>query len=88
MKIARIPFNEAQLRQALSQLPPRNKVAFAASCCERLLPNYYAFTLAEKWGDFELLRHALDQVWLFLEEDALTSPLEIEKLIEACDPVV
>lgn len=41
----------------------RHWVAFAASCAERLLPQYVQFCQTENWGDAGLLRQALDEAW-------------------------
>ena len=54
------------LEQELAELPPLHRVAFAASCCERLLPNYSAFAREEGWGEPSALRTALDEVWQIL----------------------
>lgn len=40
-----LTFEHAALAQGLTPLPRDHRVAFAASCCERLLPNYYAFVV-------------------------------------------
>lgn len=63
--------NEKQLAQEVGALPLQHRVAFAASCCERLLPNYRAFTAIEHWGNPQLLRQALDEVWNFLQGEAI-----------------
>ena len=47
----------------LSALPSSHRLAFAASCCERLLPLYGSFSREEDWGYPDLLRDALDGVW-------------------------
>lgn len=54
------------LEKELEGLPPLHRVAFAASCCERLLPNYNAFYFLENWGDPSVLRTALNEVWQIL----------------------
>ena len=69
------------LEGQIAELPLRNQVAFAASCCERAIPNYQAFSEAEKWGDAEFLRNCLDRVWSFIEGEPLSS--EEAKTLEA-----
>jgi len=74
-------FKEERLAGRLGALPPGHRTAFAASCCERLLPNYAAFSLAEGWGRPETLRGALDEVWSILggrpaREEAIRSLVE------------
>jgi uncharacterized protein YjaG (DUF416 family) len=60
-------FDLEALKQELKELPPLHRVAFAASICERLLPNYNAFSRMENWGDPSVPRKALDEVWQILE---------------------
>lgn len=62
-------------------------MAFAASCCERLIPNYQAFVQKEKWGDYDLLRSALDKVWSFLAEEKIEKAQTL-KIIETCEEIV
>lgn len=54
------------LERELEKLSPLHRIAFAASGCERLLPNYNAFSREENWGDISILRKALDEVWQIL----------------------
>jgi len=60
------PFMPEHLRARLQGLPPAHLVAFAATVCERLLPNYAAWSAAARWGDPNRLRTALDRVWAAL----------------------
>jgi uncharacterized protein len=53
----------SEIKDNLRVLPLVKQIAFGASCCERLLPNYLAFSLMEGWGDFRSLRNLLDLVW-------------------------
>ena len=64
--------DEAQLEEELLPLAFEHRVAFAACCCERLLPNYRAFSLMEGWGDYLFLRGALDEVWSWLAGERLS----------------
>jgi uncharacterized protein YjaG (DUF416 family) len=65
-------FDRSRLAHILNHVSPLHRVAFAASCCERLLPNYRAFAQIEQWGAPDLLRQALDVVWSHLEGHPLT----------------
>ncbi|MCL1474697.1 DUF416 family protein [Argonema antarcticum] len=59
-------FDISGLEKELRQLPPLHRVAFAASICERILPNYNAFSRMENWGDPSVPRKALDEIWQIL----------------------
>lgn len=76
--------DQDELINDLNLLPAQHRVAFAASCCERLLPNYSAFSRMEKWGDPELLRRALDLVWSALQGSSI-SEVTIRGLIRDCE---
>lgn len=76
-------FNERELARKLAVLPPNHRIAFAASCCERLLPNYLAFSQMEKWGKPEVLRHALDEVWRILHGHPV-SETDVREIIQSC----
>jgi len=54
------------LKQDLEKISPLHRVALAASCCERLLPNYYVFAREEGQGNPSIPREALDEVWQIL----------------------
>jgi hypothetical protein len=71
------------LEKELSELPQFHQVAFVASCCERMLPNYNAFCHIYDWGDPNLARTALDEVWQMLQGKPVEEVI-IEQLIEAC----
>ncbi|HXA20250.1 MAG TPA: DUF416 family protein [Thermoanaerobaculia bacterium] len=80
-------FDPQHLHRTLERLPPFNRVAFAASCCERLLPNYAAFAAAAHWGHPSILRDALDFVWASLEKGH-GDPEHVERLIKRCETVI
>jgi uncharacterized protein len=72
------------LTAELEALDSRRRAAFAASCCERVLPAYEAFSREEKWGDPEPLRVAVARVWA----SVLGTPLEVaeaEELSRLCE---
>lgn len=61
------------ITEELSSMPTFHCVAFAASCCERMVTSYDAFCRAEKWGKPEFLRATLDEVWLGLESSSFSA---------------
>ncbi|MEH2258927.1 DUF416 family protein [Nostoc sp.] len=75
------------LEKELGGLPHLHRIAFAASCCERLLPNYNAFSRLENWGDPSVLRTALNEVWQILQGKPVDAAL-IRRLIEDCEDVI
>lgn len=76
--------DEDQLEEELQSLPRECRIAFAASCCERLLPNYQAFSVMEGWGDYALLRGALDEVWSWLAGE-LPPKSHVRRLARLCE---
>src|SRR5688572_8402346 len=64
-----------EIKGTLGELSNRKQVAFGASCCERLLPNYYAFSVIERSGDFPKLRSILDRVWKGLVDESASGEL-------------
>jgi uncharacterized protein YjaG (DUF416 family) len=62
------PESLERLSDELKGLSHRQCLAFAASCCERSLPNYFIFSRAERWGDPDCLGGMLDNVWDYLRE--------------------
>jgi len=71
-------------RDRLFNLSPTHRIAFAASCAERLFPNYVAFSRDAIWGNPQQLREALDAVWSHLLGNPLT-PSATRKLIKQCE---
>src|SRR5262249_693934 len=74
-------------RDKLFNLSPTHRIAFAASCAERLFPNYIGFSRNANWGNPQQLRDALDAVWSHLLGNPLT-PSAARKLIKQCEPFV
>src|SRR5215217_838585 len=64
-------FDRVRVAEALTGLSENHRVAFAASCCERLLPNYRAFVHQEGWGRPDVLREGLTVVWRQLAGERL-----------------
>lgn len=71
-------------QRVLSILHPKHRTAFAACCCERLIPIYHAFSVVEKWGDPDLLDEAIDEVWNLLEGSKV-SENRIPQLLTSLD---
>ena len=51
----------------IEDLPYLHRIAFAAACCERLLPTYYVFSREGGPGNPSILRSALDEIWNIVE---------------------
>jgi len=77
-------FDESKLTKALSELPFKQRVAFAAACCERLLPNYLAFVVMEGWGSSTIMQQALNEIWGFLQGGVLSEE-RVQELRTACE---
>jgi len=75
------------LEAELTGLSPVHRLAFAASCCERLLPNYSLVKQEDGWGDPSILRNALNEVWSFLEGQPVNAK-QIRQLLKVCDEAV
>lgn len=69
-------YNLNALKTELEELSPTHRIAFAASICERLLPNYNIFAKEEAWGNPAALRLSLDEVWQILQG----KPADAEKI--------
>jgi uncharacterized protein len=82
-KMNRHFFEFDTLEKELEDLPSFHRVAFAAACCERMLPNYSAFCRMYDFGDATIPRKALDEVWEILQGKPV-DPVKIDELIEEC----
>ncbi|MBW4497911.1 MAG: YjaG family protein [Oscillatoria princeps RMCB-10] len=78
------PLRLDDLESGIEALPNPHRIAFAASICERLLPNYAAFYRTENWGNLSMLRTALDEVWQILQEKPVDAA-RIRQLRDACE---
>ncbi|AFZ28095.1 hypothetical protein Cylst_6127 [Cylindrospermum stagnale PCC 7417] len=78
-------FEYDTLEEELKQIPTQHQLAFAASICERLIPNYKAFcqNLVEPWGNPSVPKEALDEVWQILAGKPL-DPVLISQLRDEC----
>jgi len=76
-----IIFDFDTFKKELEKLPLRHQIAFNAACCERIIPNYNAFSRVTNSGDPSVPRKALDAVWHFLEGEPM-DVVKIHQLIE------
>lgn len=75
------------LEAELTELSPVHRLVFAASCCERLLPNYSLVKQEDGWGDPSILRNALNKVWSFIEGQPVNAK-QIRQLLKVCQEAV
>ena len=80
-------FDDNSLRKRLARLSPSARLAFAAACGERLLPNYRAFVKSASWGDPALLREALDYVWSSINAGTVDRN-RVQELLSGCERAV
>jgi uncharacterized protein YjaG (DUF416 family) len=77
------------LKEELPKLSYAKNLAFAASCCERSLPNYKVFSREEQWGEPAVLIEASELIWR-----SITIPNSVEirsyavALLKALEAVV
>lgn len=64
-------------------LSPWQRLAFVANCCERMIPNYRHFSAQSSFGDVNVLRNALDSVWLQVLGGGVN--LDLASLPERCE---
>jgi uncharacterized protein YjaG (DUF416 family) len=63
-----VMFDLEKTKERLQNLGPHHRAAFAAAVAERLLPNYAAFQEGTGWGNYELLRQAMNEIWAALSD--------------------
>jgi len=81
-----LSYSKAEIQRHLEDLPNHSRIAFGLSCCERMIGNYIACKQKIKWGDERPLRRALDELWRYLEGQAMTKP-EAKQMYDACEAV-
>jgi uncharacterized protein YjaG (DUF416 family) len=81
--MAFLRFDATKLIAELANLPRELRVAFAASCAERLLPNYERFAQKTGSGKTKVLKGALDSVWEDLQ-GRVVSDIEFASALEKC----
>jgi uncharacterized protein YjaG (DUF416 family) len=79
--------NEKELVERLTSLTPEGRLAFAASCCERMIPNFDAFVLTEGVGDAIACHQALDAAWCWLSGKRIAAG-EIQNLRHRCQGAI
>nr|WP_297460957.1 YjaG family protein [uncultured Halomonas sp.] len=79
---------QTSFRMQLSQLGKRQQLAFMATLCERLIPNYALYAQMTGQGDMHRLRVVLDLVWEVLQvrEARIDFALQAAKLAELEPP--
>lgn len=77
-------FDENKIQGILLNLHFKSQVIFAASCCERLLPFYFAFSKVENWGNPTLLQNALDKIWEIAKTGHFSSD-ELTDIAQFCE---
>jgi len=81
--------HEEYLLGVLRRIFLLHRVAFAVTIAEKLYPNYVAFSKNKNWGDPNVLRGALDEIWKSIEEGQLMkndSVVQLRKKIEDVTP--
>lgn len=77
------PFDTSQLERILSALEPWKCTAFMVRCCERMVPNYEAFSAETGFGDTEVLKESLNSAWMWIETGLVLS--NVQELKRRCD---
>lgn len=72
------------LEKELEKLPPLHRLAFVASICERLVPNYNAFVKENGCGNPIILRIALDEAWKIIQGESANAEI-IHRFIRDCE---
>lgn len=78
-------FDENNLMAELQTMSYERVLAFGAACSERLLPNYRKFVETEQWGDYSVLRSALDHIWKIVFHETNISADIIKTIYEKVD---
>ena len=78
-----LQFDKSALIAQLERLPNRLRVAFAAACAERQLPNYIRFSKASGEGSPERLASALLRVWEDID-GAPAGSAELKACLDTC----
>jgi len=76
-------FDEARLISQLMDLPNELRVAFAALCAERQLPNYIRFSTKSGIGNPSVLTEALSSIWDDLQQRSVSNA-QLATILERC----
>ena len=81
-------FDRNELTDKLRCLSDKKRLAFALTCCERLVPNYRKFQSETKWGDIGLIESLMDQLWKAAAGSQVGEQelAELSRQCEACAP--
>lgn len=83
-----LSFEKSVPRDMLDQLCARSRAAFAASCAERILPAYSAYSAAVEGLDTNAFRSALDLVWEWAKSDTASMSGQILRMIARCSDLL
>lgn len=79
---------QLDIRTALLSLSDKGRLFFSAITCVHLYPNYENFVKAFRWGNPQVIRHAIDETFLILKEDRVYSARQVQDLIDAVNLVI
>lgn len=77
-------FDPERLAAALGRLRPRQRIAFGAACCVRMLPSYARFKEETGWGIDSPLKRAVDLCWHACG-NRQPDRGELRRLLEECE---
>ncbi|HXH93129.1 MAG TPA: DUF416 family protein [Thermoanaerobaculia bacterium] len=83
----KLRYDAERLQIVLESLSPHHRIAFGATCCERLLPNYAAFAKDTGWGDPSVMRDALAYIWMTIGKGT-ANDAEIARTIANCEALI
>jgi uncharacterized protein len=78
-------FDYESLEKELKKLHLFHQIAFAAACCERMLPNYNYFCRLENFGNPDFPRAVLNEIWQNLEQGTSVDTSRAQSLIDEFD---
>lgn len=58
-----------EIRREILNLSPIGRLLFASITCEKLYPNYVLFQTEMKWGNHEILQHAIILLYEIINKD-------------------
>lgn len=79
-------YDRDELTTRLARLPRRLRIAFAAACAEREIPNYERY-LPNQVREANVLKLTLQKVWVDAEGNAV-SPSELASLRDRCQSII
>lgn len=77
-------YTNSEIEAKITGLNPNSRTLFAASCCERMIPNYQAFVYFENWGNYKAIQEVLESIWDYLSGKKYTDR-KIELMMEKCE---